>query len=159
MHVVRRNCCNFAPLFGVTAGSGRVTDHVAYGYYHIQHFYKMDLIKIAEEAFATGKQHPDFRAGDTITVAYKIIEGSKERIQLYRGVVIRISGEGVKKRFTVRKMSGTVGVERIFPYESPNIDSIEINKRGKVRRAKLYYLRKLTGKKARIKEKRTPIAD
>ena len=115
----------------------------------------MDLIKVAEEAFATGKQFPEFRAGDTITVAYKIIEGSKERIQLYRGVVIRISGEGSKKRFTVRKMSGTIGVERIFPIESPNIDSIEVNKHGKVRRAKLYYLSNLTGKKARIKEKRT----
>ena len=114
----------------------------------------MDLIKIAEEAFATGKQLPDFAPGDTITVAYKIIEGAKERIQLYRGVVIRISGHGDKKRFTVRKMSGTVGVERIFPMESPAIDSIEVNKRGKVRRSKLYYLRNLTGKKARIAEKR-----
>ena len=114
----------------------------------------MDLIKVAEEAFATGKQFPAFRAGDTITVAYKIIEGSKERIQLYRGVVIKISGHGDKKRFTVRKMSGTVGVERLFPIESPSIDSIEVNKRGKVRRAKLYYLRSLTGKKARIQEKR-----
>ena len=114
----------------------------------------MDLIKVAEEAFTTGKQFPEFKAGDTITVAYKIIEGTKERIQLYRGVVIRISGHGDKKRFTVRKMSGTIGVERIFPIESPNIDSIEVNKRGKVRRAKLYYLRNLTGKKARIKEKR-----
>ena len=75
----------------------------------------MDLIKVAEEAFATGKKYPEFKAGDTITVAYKIIEGSKERIQLYRGVVIKISGHGDKKRFTVRKMSGTVGVERIFP--------------------------------------------
>ena len=114
----------------------------------------MDLIKVAEEAFATGKKFPEFRSGDTITVAYKIIEGSKERIQLYRGVVIKISGHGDKKRFTVRKMSGTVGVERIFPIESPNIDSIEINKHGKVRRAKLYYLRALTGRKARIKERR-----
>ena len=119
----------------------------------------MDLIKVAEEAFATGKQFPEFRPGDTITVAYKIIEGSKERIQLYRGVVIKISGHGDKKRFTVRKMSGTVGVERIFPIESANIDSIEINKRGKVRRAKLYYLRKLTGKKARIQEKRVVAKD
>ena len=85
----------------------------------------------------------------------KIVEGTKERIQLYRGVVIKISGHGDKKRFTVRKMSGTVGVERIFPIESPAIDSIEVNKRGKVRRAKLYYLRKLTGKKARIAEKKT----
>ena len=82
------------------------------------------------------------------------LSSSKERIQLYRGVVIKISGHGDKKRFTVRKMSGTVGVERIFPIESPNIDSIEINKHGKVRRAKLYYLRKLTGKKARIAERR-----
>ena len=114
-----------------------------------------DLIKIAEEAFATGKQFPKFKAGDTITVAYKIVEGNKERIQLYRGVVIKISGHQDKKRCTVRKMSGTIGVERIFPLESPNIESIEVNKVGKVRRAKLYYLRNLTGKKARIKEKRT----
>ena len=114
----------------------------------------MDLIKIAEEAFATGKQHPSFKAGDTVTVAYRIVEGNKERVQLYRGVVIKIAGHGDKKRFTVRKMSGPVGVERIFPIESPAIDSIEVNKVGKVRRAKLYYLRALTGKKARIKEKR-----
>ncbi len=114
----------------------------------------MDLIKIAEEAFATGKQHPEFGPGDTITVAYRIKEGNKERIQQYRGVVIRISGEGAKKRFTVRKMSDNIGVERIFPIESPFIDSITINKYGKVRRAKLYYLRGLTGKKARIKERR-----
>ncbi|MGM9833565.1 MAG: 50S ribosomal protein L19 [Candidatus Limisoma sp.] len=114
----------------------------------------MDLIKVAEEAFATGKQHPDFRPGDTITVAYRIKEGNKERIQQYRGVVIRISGEGDKKRFTVRKVSDNVGVERIFPIESPFIDSITVNKYGKVRRAKLYYLRNLTGKKARIKERR-----
>ena len=114
----------------------------------------MDLIKVAEEAFATGKKFPEFRSGDTITVAYKIIEGSKERIQLYRGVVIKISGHGDKKRFTVRKMSGTVGVERGSPRETPNIESIEVNKHGKVRRAKLYYLRNLTGKKARIAERR-----
>ena len=118
----------------------------------------MDLIKVAEEAFATGKKFPEFKSGDIVTVAYKIIEGSKERIQLYRGVVIKIAGHGDKKRFTVRKMSGTVGVERIFPIESPNIDSIEVNKIGKVRRSKLYYLRKLTGKKARIKEKRVSTA-
>ena len=103
---------------------------------------------------ATGKQHQSFKAGDTATVAYRIIEGNKERVQLYRGVVIKIAGHGDKKRFTVRKMSGTIGVERIFPIESPAIDSIEVNKVGKVRRAKLYYLRALTGKKARIKEKR-----
>ena len=114
----------------------------------------MDLIKVAEEAFATGKKFPEFKPGDTITVAYKIVEGNKERIQLYRGVVIKISGAGTKKRFTVRKMSDNVGVERIFPIESPFIENIVVNKVGKVRRAKLYYLRALTGKKARIKEKR-----
>ena len=118
----------------------------------------MDLIKVAEEAFATGKQHPEFGPGDTITVAYRIKEGNKERIQQYRGVVIRISGEGTKKRFTVRKISDNVGVERIFPIESPFIDSITVNKIGKVRRAKLYYLRQLTGKKARIKERRVNTA-
>ena len=114
----------------------------------------MDLIKIAEEAFATKKEYPPFKSGDTITVAYRIKEGNKERIQQYRGVVIRISGHGDKKRFTVRKMSENVGVERIFPIESPFIESITVNKLGKVRRAKLYYLRALTGKKARIKERR-----
>ena len=113
----------------------------------------MDLIKIAEEAFATKKELPSFKSGDTITVAYRIKEGNKERIQQYRGVVIRISGHGDKKRFTVRKMSENVGVERIFPIESPFIESITVNKVGKVRRAKLYYLRALTGKKARINKK------
>ena len=114
----------------------------------------MDLIKVAEEAFAQNKTYPRFQPGDTITVAYRIKEGNKERIQQYRGVVIRINGEGEKKRFTVRKISDGIGVERIFPLESPFIDSIVINKYGKVRRAKLYYLRNLTGKKARIKERR-----
>ncbi|EFL45842.1 ribosomal protein L19 [Prevotella disiens FB035-09AN] len=147
-------CRNFAALFGITAGHGRVVFHVVLERQTILINRKMDLIKIAEEAFATGKKHPEFRAGDTVTVAYKIVEGNKQRIQLYRGVVIKINGEGEKKRFTVRKMSGTVGVERIFPMESPNIDSIEVNKHGKVRRAKLYYLRNLTGKAARIKERR-----
>ena len=114
----------------------------------------MDLIKVAEEAFASGKEFHAFQPGDTITVDYRIKEGNKERIQQYKGVVIRISGEGKKKRFTVRKMSENVGVERIFPIESPFIDNITINKYGRVRRAKLYYLRALTGKKARIKERR-----
>lgn len=118
----------------------------------------MDLIKIAEQAFATGKEHPQFKSGDTVTVAYRIKEGNKERVQLYRGVVIKIAGHGDKKRFTVRKMSDNIGVERIFPLESPFIDSITVNKVGKVRRAKLYYLRALTGKKARIKEKRVAVA-
>ena len=115
----------------------------------------MDLIKVAQEAFVVEKkEHTQFNAGDTITVSYKIIEGNKERIQNYRGVVIQVKGTGITKTFTVRKMSGNVGVERIFPLYSPFIDNIEINKKGSVRRAKLYYLRALTGKKARIKEKR-----
>ena len=114
----------------------------------------MDFIKIVNEAFATGKSHPAFRSGDTITVDYRISEGGKARIQRYRGVVIRISGHGEKKRFTVRKISEGVGVERIFAIESPFIEKITVEKFGKVRRAKLYYLRALTGKKARIKERR-----
>ena len=114
----------------------------------------MDLIKIAEEAFATPKKEFEaFGPGDTITVAYRIKEGNKERIQQYRGVVIKINGQGDKKRFTVRKISDGVGVERIFPMQSPFIESITVMKHGKVRRAKLYYLRNLTGKKARIKER------
>jgi ribosomal protein L19, bacterial type len=115
----------------------------------------MDLIKVAEQAFqGEEKTHPKFKSGDTVTVAYRIKEGNKERIQEYRGDVIRISGHQDKKRFTVRKISGNVGVERIFPMDSPFIEKITVNKYGKVRRAKLYYLRKLTGKKARIKERR-----
>ena len=113
-----------------------------------------DLMKIAEEAFATGKELPAFQSGDTITVSYKIKEGNKERIQQYRGVVIRINGHEDKKRFTVRKISDGIGVERIFPLESPFIEKITVNKYGKVRRAKLYYLRERTGKKARIQERR-----
>ena len=112
----------------------------------------MDLLKIAEAAFASGKEMPTFKSGDTVTVSYKIIEGNKERIQQYRGVVIKIAGHGNKKRFTVRKISENVGVERIFPFDSPFIEKVEVNKIGRVRRAKLYYLRALTGKKARIKE-------
>ncbi len=114
----------------------------------------MDLIKIAEQAFAGEKKElPAFKAGDTVTVAYRIKEGNKERIQEFRGDVIKVSGGEGMKRFTVRKMSGNVGVERIFPLESPFIESITVNKYGKVRRAKLYYLRNLTGKKARIPER------
>jgi large subunit ribosomal protein L19 len=97
---------------------------------------------------------PAFHPGDTITVRYKIVEGNKERIQNYKGTVIQIKGSGATKTFTVRKMSGNVGVERIFPFSSPFIDGIELNRMGQVRRARLFYLRKLTGKKARIKEKR-----
>lgn len=114
----------------------------------------MDLIKLVENEFATGKELPKFGAGDTITVSYKIVEGNKERIQNFRGTVIQVRGTGHTKTFTVRKMSGNVGVERIFPISSPLIDSIEINKKGSVRRKRIFYLRELTGKKARIKEKR-----
>lgn len=115
----------------------------------------MDLIKVAEEAFKTQtKTFPAFKSGDTVTVSYRIIEGNKERVQDFRGDVIRISGHQDKKRFTVRKVSNGVGVERIFPMDSPFIEEIVVNKYGKVRRAKLYYLRALTGKKARIKERK-----
>jgi len=114
----------------------------------------MDLLKVAESGYATKKEFPDFGSGDTITVHYKIIEGSKERIQNFRGVVLQRKGTGITATFTVRKMSGNIGVERIFPLASPFIDMIEINKKGRVRRARIFYLRKLTGKKARIQEKR-----
>ncbi len=113
-----------------------------------------DLLKFAENEFTTPVEHPKFGAGDTITVSYKIREGNKERIQNFRGVVIQIRGRENTKTFTVRKMSGNIGVERIFPLYSPFIDNIEINKRGKVRRKRLFYLRERTGKKARIKERR-----
>ncbi len=156
LSVIRKFILTLQRFFDVTYGRKKsslaMLRETITNYNHIK---SMDLIKVAEEAFATGKKFPEFKAGDTVTVAYKIVEGTKERIQLYRGVVIKICGHGEKKRFTVRKMSGTTGVERIFPIESPNIDNIEVNKVGKVRRAKLYYLRKLTGKKARIAEKRT----
>jgi large subunit ribosomal protein L19 len=114
----------------------------------------MNLLNIAEQEFAVHQEYPGFKAGDTITVHYKIKEGDKERIQMFRGVVIQRRGEGTTATFTVRKISGGVGVERIFPEFSPFIDKIEVNKHGRVRRARIYYLRGLTGKKARIKEKR-----
>jgi large subunit ribosomal protein L19 len=114
----------------------------------------MDLIKLVENEFVVEKEHPKFGAGDTITVSYKIKEGNKERIQDFRGVVIQLRGTGTTKTFTIRKMSGNIGVERIFPMYSPFIESIEVNKRGSVRRKRIFYLRGLTGKKARIKEKR-----
>jgi large subunit ribosomal protein L19 len=114
----------------------------------------MDLMKVVENELAGQNQIPEFGAGDTITVHYKIREGNKERIQQYRGIVIQKKGTGMTKTFTVRKVSGNIGVERIFPITSPFIDKIEVNKMGHVRRARIYYLRDLTGKKARIKEKR-----
>ncbi len=115
----------------------------------------MDLMKIAEQAFATAREVelPSFRSGDTITVYYKIKEDKKERLQLYRGVVMQIKGTGDKKMFTVRKISNGIGVERIFPMNSPFIEKVEVNKFGKVRRARIYYFRKLTGKRANIRER------
>ena len=115
----------------------------------------MDLMKVAEQAMAQDqKSFPNFKAGDTITVTYKIKEENKERLQKFRGVVIQRRGAGRTQTFTIRKISNGVGVERIFPLNSPFIESIEVNKYGKVRRARIFYLRKLTGKKARIKEKK-----
>lgn len=113
-----------------------------------------DAISFVHEQFNSNKEYPAFRPGDNIAVSYKIIEGSKVRIQVFRGDVIQISGEGATKTFTVRKKSNGVGVERIFPYASPNIDEIKVLKFGKVRRAKLYYLRNAIGKKGRIKERK-----
>lgn len=112
------------------------------------------LIKFVQDEFVTKKDFPEFSAGDTITVYYEIKEGAKTRTQFYRGVVIQIKGTGLSKTFTIRKMSGTVGVERIFPINMPALQKVEINKRGAVRRARIYYFRGLTGKKARIKEQR-----
>ena len=114
----------------------------------------MDLIKVAEQAFEVENNLPKFGAGDTVTVNYKIKEGNKERIQQFRGVVLQRRGSGNTETFTVRKMSGNIGVERIFPINSPAIEKVDINKKGKVRRARIFYFRGLTGKKARIKEKR-----
>lgn len=115
----------------------------------------MDLIKIAEQAFAQeNKSIPAFKAGDTVTVTYRIKEENKERLQKFRGVVIQRKGSGTTQTFTIRKISNGVGVERIFPLYSPFISDIELNKVGKVRRARIFYLRDLTGKKARIKEKK-----
>lgn len=107
---------------------------------------------------AAGREYPRFKAGDNVSVSYKIVEGGKERIQVFRGDVIKRQGTGATATFTVRKISDGVGVERTFPLFSPNIDSITLNKTGRVRRAKLYYLRGRAGKRARIKEKRVAIA-
>ena len=111
------------------------------------------LIKFVQDEFVTKNELPEFAAGDTITVYYEIKEGSKTRTQFFRGVVIQKRGTGASETFTIRKMSGTVGVERIFPLNLPSIQKIEVNKKGKVRRARIFYFRDLTGKKARIKER------
>ena len=112
------------------------------------------LVKFVQDEFVARKELPDFSAGDTITVYYEIKEGNKTRTQFFRGVVIQRRGSGTSETFTIRKMSGSIGVERIFPVNLPALQKIEINKRGKVRRARIYYFRGLTGKKARIKERR-----
>lgn len=114
----------------------------------------MDAIRYVHEQMTPERDFPNFRPGDNIVVNYKIVEGDKERIQSFRGNVIQINGDFGSKTFTVRKVSNGIGVERIFPFSSPNIVSIEVMKRGKVRRAKLFYLRKLVGKKSRIKERK-----
>ena len=114
-------------------------------------------IAFVQEQLSSKKEFPSFKAGDNVTVNYKIIEGNKERIQSFKGDVIKQQGVGATATFTVRKISGGVGVERTFPFYSPNIDSIVLNKSGRVRRAKLYYQRERSGKSARIQEKKRAI--
>ena len=109
-------------------------------------------IKLNTENVELRKTFPEFGAGDIINVLLKIREGNKVRTQFFKGVVIQIKGAGLTKTFTIRKMSGTIGIERIFPINLPAIQKIEVNKRGKVRRSRIYYFRELRGKKARIKE-------
>jgi large subunit ribosomal protein L19 len=113
-----------------------------------------NLVNFVQKEFVTKNNIPEFAAGDTITVYFEIREGKKTRTQFFKGVVIQRRGSGSSETFTIRKMSGTVGVERIFPINLPAIQKIEINKKGKVRRARIFYFRNLTGKKAQIKEKR-----
>ena len=113
-----------------------------------------DLMKFVQDELVTKKDFPDFGAGDTITVYYEIKEGEKTRTQFFKGVVIQRKGSGNTETFTIRKMSGSVGVERIFPVNMPALQKVEVNQRGKVRRARIYYFRELTGKKAKIREKR-----
>ena len=112
------------------------------------------LINFVQNEFIEKKDLPKFDAGDPLTVYYQIREGEKVRTQFFKGVVIQIKGQGLSKTFTIRKMSGTVGVERIFPMNLPTLEKIEVNKKGKVRRSRIYYFKQLTGKKARIKEAR-----
>ena len=113
------------------------------------------LVKFVEDQLVQNKDLPSFSSGDTITVYYEIKEGSKTRTQFFKGVVLQRRGSGSTEAFTIRKMSGSTGVERIFPINSPSLQKIEVNKRGKVRRARIFYFRNLTGKKAKIKEKRS----
>jgi large subunit ribosomal protein L19 len=115
----------------------------------------MDILKQVENELVEVKSFPYFKSGYTVTVSYKIKEGAKERIQQFQGVVLQRRGSGVTETFTVRKMSGNIGVERIFPIASPFLEDIVVNKKGFVRRARIFYFRKLTGKSARIREKRS----
>ncbi len=110
------------------------------------------LVKYVQDKYVAKNELPEFSAGDTITVYYEIAEGGKTRTQFFRGVVLQKRGSGATETFTIRKMSGEIGVERIFPLNLPAIQKIEVNKRGKVRRARIFYFRQLRGKKARIKE-------
>jgi large subunit ribosomal protein L19 len=119
----------------------------------------MDKLKQIEKEYAPLSAHPDFKAGDTVTVHYKIKEGNKERVQQFQGVVIQRKGSGSTATFTVRKISNNVGVERIFPIASPYIDKIDVNKRGQVNRARIFYLRERRGKSARIQEKRQLVTE
>lgn len=114
----------------------------------------MNAVAFVHEQMTSNKEFPKFKAGDNVTVNYKIVEGNKERIQSFKGDVIKRQGQGATQTFTVRKISDGVGVERLFPLFSPNIDSIILHKEGRVRRAKLFYLRERSGKSARIKEKK-----
>ncbi len=113
------------------------------------------LLNFVQNEFIEKKEFPEFGPGDTLTAYYQIREGDKVRTQFFKGVVIQIKGQGLSKTFTIRKMSGTVGVERIFPINMPGLEKIEINKKGKVRRSRIYYFKNLKGKKARIKEAKT----
>lgn len=111
------------------------------------------IVKSIQEELIENKKFPSFKAGDTITAYYEIREGEKVRTQFFKGVVIQVKGQGLNKTFTIRKMSGTIGVERIFPMNMPTLQRVEINKKGKVRKSRIFYFRKLRGKKAKIKER------
>ncbi len=141
----------FAPNFGLTSGENRecCSELTTYNFKDME-----SLVKFVQDEFVTKKELPNFSAGDTITVYYEIKEGNKTRTQFFRGTVIQRRGSGASETFTIRKMSGSIGVERIFPVNLPALQKIEVNKRGKVRRARIFYFRGLTGKKARIKEAR-----
>lgn len=147
--------CNKTNSLHLHTQNQPLTKIVNVGFHNHYKFNTMaDLVKFVQDEFVAKNEFPDFSAGDTITVYYEIREGDKKRTQFFRGTVIQRKGAGSSETFTIRKMSGTIGVERIFPINLPAIQKIEVNKQGKVRRARIYYFRGLTGKKARIKEVR-----